>query len=75
MNGTFEVGATYSRAMIGDSNIHETMKVIKRTEKTITVEYDGEVRRFKPFTHRGEECVKTGSWRFATIFSASDKVA
>lgn len=70
----FEVGKTYETSFIGDSAQIIRVKVVKRTEKTVVVE--GYVsQRLRIYEFDGDECVRTGSYRFAPIFCASRQVA
>jgi hypothetical protein len=72
----FEAGKTYYTRSIGDHNCIIEMKVIKRTEKTITAEVKGEgLKKFRPRVYQNKESVQPwGSYSMSPfIYADEDK--
>ena len=59
----FEVGKTYTSRCFNDHNLIESFKVVKRTEKTITVKsiYEPKPQRKKIRIIDGNECAENCS--------------
>lgn len=70
----FEVGVTYYTRSIGDHNCIFTIKVVKRTAKTVTVIVDDrETKTLRPSIYQGAESVKPhGSYSMAASIDATD---
>lgn len=70
----FEAGKTYTTTATGDSKLVYTIKVTKRTEKTVKVE--GYINKTcKLYTNdKGVEWIRTGAYSFAPVFMADEEV-
>ena len=72
----FEVGATYQTRSICDHDCIFTIKIIKRTEKTVTVEKQGKQSRCKIHLIDGKEVIfPYGQYSMCPVFDADDKAA
>lgn len=58
---TFEIGKEYTHGWIGDSELHTTWLVVKRTSKTVTIKHDEEVKTCRIIdrlsAREGKECI------------------
>jgi len=66
----FEIGKTYWTRSVCDHGCIFTVKVIKRTEKTVTFEEMGSVKRRKIWTYDGEESFSPENYSMAPVFRA-----
>lgn len=72
----FEVGATYQTRSICNHDCIFTIKVIKRTDKTVVVEEDGKQTRCKIHNISGEETIfPHGRYSMCPVFHAGRKAA
>lgn len=76
---TFEVGQDYEMGWIGDSELKTVYKVVKRTNKFVTLlqkgHYAGKEVRCKVKTYQGEEfCYPTGKYSMAPSLYAGKKM-
>lgn len=70
-NTQIQAAARYVTRSICDSNCFFELFVIKRTEKTATIQYNGEIRRTKIKTDcSGIEYLRPDDYSMAPIFSA-----
>lgn len=73
---TFEVGKTYSDNFICSHDTYYFVKILKRTEKTVTIEKDGKVKRCKLYTSSKEEYIYPfGQYSMCPVLGARDLVA
>ena len=68
----FEVGKTYGTASIGDHECIFTVKVIKRTDKTVTIEGFRNKRCKVHVNQRGIEYIRPENYSMAPIFDATE---
>lgn len=69
----FEAGKEYSTRSIGDHNCIFTIKVIKRTEKTVTIkDYWNHERRCKIYTDNNSEWIQPDKYSMAPSFHADN---
>ena len=72
----FEVGKTYSDNFICSHDTYYFVKILKRTEKTVTIEKDGKVKRCKIYTNNQEEYIfPFGQYSMCPVLGARDLVA
>ena len=77
MNATFQVGKIYQARFITDSNATINAKIIKRTEKTVKAEVEGEgVKSFRISmdSDNNEMFKPLGNYSMCPIIRASRKV-
>lgn len=68
----FEVGKTYQTRSICDHNCIVSVRIVKRTAKTVTT---SEGKTFRPYfsEHYNAECIKPwGSYSMSPMISATD---
>ena len=70
----FEIGKEYFDTSACDHNCIFTIKIVKRTEKTVTFERDGETRRTKLFSDERGEYVIPDRYSMAPVFRAEYEV-
>lgn len=68
---TFEIGKEYSTRSICNYDCTFTIKIIGRTAKTVTYEYDGETRRSKIRFDESGEYVRPDRYSMAPSFHAA----
>lgn len=66
----FEIGKEYFDTSACDSNCIFVIKIIKRTDKTVTFERNGKTRRAKPFTDDRGEYIIPERYSMAPVFRA-----
>lgn len=66
----FEIGKEYFDTSACDSNCVFVIKIIKRTEKTVTFERDGKTRRTKLFSDERGEYIIPERYSMAPVFRA-----
>lgn len=72
MTHTFEIGKSYTTHLITDADITISMIVIKRTTKTVTINYNGEIKNFKISEFMGIETIyPEGKYSMAPSFKAN----
>lgn len=64
----FEVGKSYKVRWIGDADLKDNRKVIKRTEKTVTLDSGGNKKVFN--NGEGEYCYPEGRYSKAPVMRA-----
>lgn len=69
----FEIGKTYTARSACDYDCVFTIKVIKRTEKTITFERQSKTRRTKIFTDNDGEYIIPDNYSMSPVFRASNE--
>lgn len=70
----FEIGKEYFTHSICDHNCIFTVKIVKRTAKTVTFLRDGEAHRTKLFTDERGEYIAPYRYSMAPTFHAKDEV-
>lgn len=68
---TFEIGKEYFSRSTCDHNCIYTVKVLKRTAKTVTYIYDNEERRSKIRVDESGEYIKPDNYSMAPVFRAT----
>lgn len=68
---TFEIGKEYFDTSACDHNCVYVIKIIKRTEKTITFLRDGEEKRTKLFADKDGEYIMPDRYSMAPVFRAT----
>ena len=69
----FIVGESYSRRSICDSECIFYIKIISRTDKTVTAEdRHGDTRRYKVHTYGNSEYIKAGNYSMAGTWSSDN---
>ena len=69
----FKVGQTYMTRSIGDHNCIISARIIKRTEKTVTADVNGEIKTFRPSVYRDAESILPwGNGSMMPIINATD---
>ncbi|HBE9444663.1 hypothetical protein [Clostridioides difficile] len=66
----FEAERIYATILVADSNIPQIIKIIRRTNKTVTYEKNGEVKRANIYLHKDTEYIKLGKGSMKTVFYA-----
>ena len=71
----FEIGKEYTHGWVGDSDLFTTWQVIKRTESTITIQHNDEIKTCKIIKKLSEwddaECVRPfGKYSMCPILRA-----
>lgn len=66
----FEIGKTYTARSACNHDCIFSIKVIKRTEKTITFEQDGQTRRAKLHFDRDGEWILPERYSMAPVYRA-----
>lgn len=69
----FEIGEKYFARSICDSNCIFEIKVLKKSAKMVTYDYDGRVRRSVIRTEENGEYIQPDNYSFAPIFRAIRK--
>jgi hypothetical protein len=69
----FEIGKEYATRSVCNSECIFKIKVIKRTDKTVTVDEDGEVSRKKIYMDDNCEYIKLGNYSMAPIIHAKEQ--
>ncbi len=72
---TFTANTKYQMNWIGDSSLKTIIKVIKRTEKSVTIidlhSFVGDVKRCKIYIHDNQEYIfPTGRYSMAPVLKA-----
>lgn len=76
MSQIFEVGKSYSCRSICDYDCIYTFRVLKRSAKTVTVDYHGEQTRRKVWVTDGvEKIAPHGSYSMSPVLSANKEAA
>lgn len=72
----FEIGHTYQTRSACNHDCIFSIQVMKRTEKTVTYLYDGEVRRSKIMFDRysGNEYIMPDRYSMAPVFRAEREI-
>ena len=70
----FEIGKEYFDTSACDHNCIFTIRIVKRTEKTVTFERDGETRRAKLFSDERGEYIIPDRYSMAPVFRAEREV-
>ena len=70
----FEIGKEYFDTSACDHNCIFTIRIVKRTEKTVTFERDGETRRTKLFSDERGEYIIPDRYSMAPVFRAEREV-
>ena len=70
----FEIGKEYFDTRACDHNCIFTIRIVKRTEKTVTFERDGETRRAKLFSDERGEYIIPDRYSMAPVFRAEREV-
>ncbi len=70
----FEIGKEYFDTSACDHNCVFTIKIVKRTEKTVTFERDGKTRRAKLFSDERGEYIIPDRYSMAPVFRAEREV-
>lgn len=66
----FEIGKTYYDQYACDSTLYSTITVVRRTDKTITFERDGQTRRAKIYTDSEGEYIMPDHYSMACVYRA-----
>lgn len=66
----FEIGHTYFDTWACDSDSVSTIKILSRTEKTVTFERNGKTRRAKIYTDNHGEYIMPDHYSMACIYRA-----
>ena len=68
----FEIGKSYTTRLITNSDIIISMIVIRRTEKTVTINYNGQIKNYKVSQFMGIETIyPEGKYSMAPSFKAN----
>lgn len=70
----FEVGKTYTCRNIANHDDTFAIKVIKRTEKTLTFIFEGKKRNKRIAVDKGEEFIAVGNYSMAPVFKAGRSI-
>ena len=70
----FEIGKEYFTTSACDHNCVFTVKIVKRTEKTVTFERNGKTRRAKLFSDERGEYIMPYRYSMAPVFRAEREV-
>lgn len=70
----FEIGKEYFDTSACDHNCVFTIKIVKRTEKTVTFERNGKTRRAKLFSDERGEYIMPYRYSMAPVFRAEREV-
>ncbi len=71
----FEINENYLARSVCDSNCNFTIKVLSRTDKTITYMYEGNKRRSKiQFDNENNEFIVPDNYSMAPVFRAGRKL-
>ena len=70
----FEIGKEYFDTSACDHNCIFTIRIVKRTEKTVTFERDGETSRAKLFSDERGEYIIPDRYSMAPVFRAEREV-
>lgn len=72
MTHTFQIAQTYTTSLIGDQSIKVSALIIRRSESTVTIKFDGKVKTCK--LHIYDNCegfYPEGKYSFAPIIRAN----